>query len=201
MFDPQAAVARAVVDSVASGVIPKDKADDLCVLVGVFIHWDASDDQKIYDYNYQATKESIARALGKKPTVDEVVAARRARSTPTPSTPKNSQHPVPTPNHQSTSIGSWAWEWLGMRRPWELSSPVKKLLIQLDSSPHPSVFDGVVARDGGADDVMSYGGVTEDAVRDLVHGAIFTRGPKDLHNTAIFIGGTDMSSASACCRK
>jgi hypothetical protein len=70
---------------------------------------------------------------------------------------------------------------------------VKKLLIQLDSSLHPSVFDGVVARDGGADDVMSYGGVTEDAVRDLVHGAIFTRGPKDLHNTAVFIGGTDMA--------
>ena len=70
---------------------------------------------------------------------------------------------------------------------------MRKLLIQLDSSPHPSVFDGVVARDGGADDVMAYGGVTEDAVRDLVHGAIFTRGPKDLHNTAIFIGGTDMS--------
>src|SRR5262245_37214038 len=39
---------------------------------------------------------------------------------------------------------------------------------------------------------MSYGGVTPEAVRDLVHGAIFTRGPKDLHNTAIFIGGTDM---------
>ena len=70
---------------------------------------------------------------------------------------------------------------------------MKKLLIQLDSSPHASVFDGVVARDGGADDVMAYGGVTEDAVRDLVHGAIFTRGPKDLKNTAIFIGGTDMS--------
>jgi hypothetical protein len=70
---------------------------------------------------------------------------------------------------------------------------VKKLLIQLDSSPHPSVFDGVVARDGGADDVMAYGGVTEDQVRNLVHGAIFTRGPKDLHNTAIFIGGTDMA--------
>jgi hypothetical protein len=70
---------------------------------------------------------------------------------------------------------------------------VKKLLIQLDSSPHPSVFDGVVARDGGADDVMAYGGVTENQVRDLVHGAIFTRGPKDLHHTAIFIGGTDMA--------
>ena len=71
---------------------------------------------------------------------------------------------------------------------------MKKLLIQLDSSPHPSVFDRVVGYDGGADDVMSYGGVTPDAVRDLVHGAIFTRGPKDLHNTAIFIGGTDMAA-------
>src|SRR4029450_6298312 len=83
MFGPaQAAVARAVVDSVTSGVIPKDKADDLCVLVGVFIHWDASDDNKIYDYNYQATKESIARALGKKPTVDEVVSGSKSAKHP-----------------------------------------------------------------------------------------------------------------------
>jgi 5,6,7,8-tetrahydromethanopterin hydro-lyase len=57
MFGPaQAAVARAVVDSVASGVIDKSKANDLCVLVGVFIHWQAEDDKKIYDYNYQETK-------------------------------------------------------------------------------------------------------------------------------------------------
>jgi hypothetical protein len=56
------------------------------------------------------------------------------------------------------------------------------------------VFDRVVAYDGGADEVMSYGGVAHDAVRDLVHGAIFTRGPKDLRNTAIFIGGTDMAA-------
>jgi hypothetical protein len=70
---------------------------------------------------------------------------------------------------------------------------MRKLLLQLDSSPHPSVFDRVVACDGGADEVMSYGGVTVEAVRDLVHGCIFTRGPKDLHNTAIFIGGTDMA--------
>jgi hypothetical protein len=69
---------------------------------------------------------------------------------------------------------------------------VKKLLLQLDSSPLPSVFDRVVAFDAGADEVMSYGGVTPDNVRDLVHGAIFTRGPKHLHNTAIFIGGSDM---------
>ncbi len=71
---------------------------------------------------------------------------------------------------------------------------MKRLLIQIDSSPHPSVFDRVVAFDGGADEVMSYGGVAEGDVRDLVHGAIFTRGPKDLHNTAIFIGGTDMAA-------
>jgi methylenetetrahydrofolate/methylenetetrahydromethanopterin dehydrogenase (NADP+) len=71
---------------------------------------------------------------------------------------------------------------------------VRKLLLQLDASPHPSVFDRVVAYDGGADEVLSYGGVTEAAVRDLVHGAMFTRGPKDLHNTAIFIGGTDMAA-------
>ena len=71
---------------------------------------------------------------------------------------------------------------------------MRKLLLQLDTSPLPSVFDRVVAYDGGADEVMSYGGITEEAVRDLVHGAIFTRGPKDLRNTAIFIGGTDMAA-------
>jgi hypothetical protein len=79
-------------------------------------------------------------------------------------------------------------------RPPPLFPTVRKLLLQLDSSPHPSVFDRIVAYDGGADEVMSYGGITDDAVRDLVHGTIFTRGPKDLRNTAIFIGGTDMAA-------
>ncbi len=74
MFGPaQAAVARAVVDSVKEGIIPRDKVEDYCVLVGVFIHWDAKDDQKIYDYNYAATKQSIQRALGHKPTIDDVL--------------------------------------------------------------------------------------------------------------------------------
>ena len=83
MFGPaQAAVARAVVDSVSSGIIPKAKADDYCILVGVFIHWEAKDDQKIYDYNYQATKESIERALASKPTVDEVIAAAKTSTHP-----------------------------------------------------------------------------------------------------------------------
>jgi hypothetical protein len=69
---------------------------------------------------------------------------------------------------------------------------MRKLLLQLDSAPLPSVFDAVVAYDGGADELMSRGGVSEEAVRDLVHGTIFTRGPKDLHQTAIFIGGNSM---------
>jgi 5,6,7,8-tetrahydromethanopterin hydro-lyase len=83
MFGPaQAAVARAVVDSVESGVIPQGKADDLCVLVGVFIHWEASDDKKIYDYNYQATREAIERALGSKPSVSEVLAGAKTAKHP-----------------------------------------------------------------------------------------------------------------------
>ena len=68
-----------------------------------------------------------------------------------------------------------------------------KLLLQLDSSRLPSVFDRVVAYDGGADEVMSYGGVVEADVRDLIHGCIFTRGPKDLKNTAVFVGGADIA--------
>lgn len=71
---------------------------------------------------------------------------------------------------------------------------MRKLLLQLDTSRHASVFDRIVALDSGADEVMSYGGVTEDIVRDLVHGAIFTRHPRDLHQTAIFIGGADVAA-------
>jgi len=70
---------------------------------------------------------------------------------------------------------------------------MRKLLLQLDSSRLPSVFDRVVAYDGGADEVMGYGGVTAADVRDLIHGCIFTRGPKDLKNTAVFVGGADIA--------
>ncbi len=70
----------------------------------------------------------------------------------------------------------------------------KKILIQLDSDPQPSVFDRVVAIDAGAVEVFGYGGVRPEQVRDIVHGAIFTRGPKDLKSTAIFIGGRDVSA-------
>ena len=70
---------------------------------------------------------------------------------------------------------------------------MRKLLLQLDSSRLASVFDRVVAYDAGADDVMGYGGVTAADVRDLVYGCMFTRGPKDLKHTAVFIGGTDIA--------
>jgi methylenetetrahydrofolate/methylenetetrahydromethanopterin dehydrogenase (NADP+) len=71
---------------------------------------------------------------------------------------------------------------------------MRKLLLQLDSSRLPSVFDQVVAYDAGADAIMSYGGVTESDVRDLIHGCMFTRGPKDLRNTAVWIGGNNMTA-------
>jgi 5,6,7,8-tetrahydromethanopterin hydro-lyase len=77
MFGPaQVGVAKAVADSLAEGVIPMDKADDLFICVGVFIHWEANDDQKIQDFNYAATKEAIARALKGDPTAQSVLQAR-----------------------------------------------------------------------------------------------------------------------------
>jgi formaldehyde-activating enzyme len=77
MFGPaQYGVARAVVDSVAEGVIPVAEADDLFISVGVFIHWDANDDKKIQDYNYEATKQAIARAIKGEPSPFDVVAQR-----------------------------------------------------------------------------------------------------------------------------
>ena len=77
MFGPaQAAVARAVVDSVAEGVIPKDKAEDYVIVCGVFIHWDAADNAKIYKYNYDATKLAISRAMRGEPKMDEIIAKK-----------------------------------------------------------------------------------------------------------------------------
>jgi 5,6,7,8-tetrahydromethanopterin hydro-lyase len=74
MFGPaQRAVAMAVADCVEDGTIPADEADDVFICVGVFIHWEAEDDNKIQDYNYQATKESIKRAVAGEPTAADVV--------------------------------------------------------------------------------------------------------------------------------
>ena len=83
MFGPaQAAVAKAVADSVAVGVIPKSQAEDLVIVCGVFIHPAASDDKKIYDFNYQATKDAIASAMANKPSVDEMIKGKDAAAHP-----------------------------------------------------------------------------------------------------------------------
>jgi 5,6,7,8-tetrahydromethanopterin hydro-lyase len=76
MFGPaQAAVAKAVADSVGE-VIPKELTETLVIVCGVFIHKDAEDDKKIYDYNYEATKQAISNAMLGKPTADEMIASK-----------------------------------------------------------------------------------------------------------------------------
>jgi 5,6,7,8-tetrahydromethanopterin hydro-lyase len=77
MFGPaQAAVAKAVADQVEAGIIPKNKAEELVIVCGVFIAPAATDDKKIYDYNYEATKMAIANAMGNKPSADEMIAGK-----------------------------------------------------------------------------------------------------------------------------
>lgn len=83
MFGPaQKAVADAVAACLAEGTIPKDQAETLCIVCGVFIHWEADDDKKIYQYNYEATKLSIERAMKNEPGADEVVAKKDSSAHP-----------------------------------------------------------------------------------------------------------------------
>jgi hypothetical protein len=70
---------------------------------------------------------------------------------------------------------------------------VKKVLLQLDTDQHPSPFDAIVAEDAGVDVLLSYGGVTPEAVRDLVQSAFFTRAPGDLSSMAVWVGGSDVA--------
>jgi len=74
---------------------------------------------------------------------------------------------------------------------------MKKILVQLDSDPFASVFDAITAYDAGVDHVLHYGGVEPKDVRDLVYGAMFTRGGDDLKNSAVFIGGSDVATGEA----
>lgn len=69
----------------------------------------------------------------------------------------------------------------------------RRILIQLDTDPQASVFDAVVAIDAGAERLIQYANVKPEQVRDLVHGAMYTRGPQDLKNTAVFVGGANVT--------
>jgi 5,6,7,8-tetrahydromethanopterin hydro-lyase len=83
MFGPaQASVAKAVSDCVAEGIIPKKDVDNLVIVCGVFIHWDAKDDNKIYQYNYEATKLSIKRAMQGEPKIDEILSKKDSAKHP-----------------------------------------------------------------------------------------------------------------------
>ncbi len=78
-------------------------------------------------------------------------------------------------------------------------SEKRRILVQLDTDAQASVFDSVVALDAGAEVLLRHANVRPETVTPLVHGAIFTRGPKDLHRTAIFIGGSDVALAEKVC--
>lgn len=80
MFGPaQAAVARAVVDSVVEGVLPKDKAEEYVIVCGVFIAPSANSNAKIYKFNYEATKLALRNAMAKAPTIDEIIAKKETK--------------------------------------------------------------------------------------------------------------------------
>ena len=83
MFGPaQAAVAKAVMDSVAAGVLPEEQAEEIFIIVSVFIEWDAKNKEKVYEYNYEATKLAISRAMESKPTVEEALAKKDSAKHP-----------------------------------------------------------------------------------------------------------------------
>lgn len=83
MFGPaQRAVSMAVMDCVEDGTIPASEADNLFISVGVFIHWLAKDDGKIQDYNYEATKQAIKRAVADEPKASEVLSKKGSADHP-----------------------------------------------------------------------------------------------------------------------
>ncbi len=74
IFGPaQSAVAKAVADSVEKGVISKDMVEDLVIIVSVFVHPRGKDYQRVYRYNYAATKLAIKRAMEGFPGIDTVM--------------------------------------------------------------------------------------------------------------------------------
>ena len=69
----QKGVAMAVVDCVEAEIIPEESVENICIICNVFVHPDAKDQDKIYRYNYEATKLAIKRAFTKEPSIDEIL--------------------------------------------------------------------------------------------------------------------------------
>ena len=74
---------------------------------------------------------------------------------------------------------------------------MKRILLQLDTDRFASTFDAITAYDVGVDCVLQYGGIKPNDVPDLIHGVVFTRHEADLRNSAVFVGGSDVSRAEA----
>jgi methylenetetrahydrofolate/methylenetetrahydromethanopterin dehydrogenase (NADP+) len=74
---------------------------------------------------------------------------------------------------------------------------MKKILIQLDTDPHPSPFDAIAAYDAGVDVVLGFAEVSPDNLDGIVQGAIFPRGPDGLANTAFWVGGSKVRDGEA----
>ncbi len=74
IFGPaQAAVAKAIADSAEEGIIPREHLDDWVIICSVFIHPQAADYRRIYQYNYGATKMALQRALKNYPSFEKIV--------------------------------------------------------------------------------------------------------------------------------
>ena len=71
---------------------------------------------------------------------------------------------------------------------------MKRILLQLDTEEHPSPFDAIVAHDADVDVLLSHGNVKREDARALAQDAFFTRGPDDLKNTAIWVGGKHVAA-------
>jgi 4-hydroxy-tetrahydrodipicolinate synthase len=69
----QTAVAKAVIDSVADGTIPKEAVEDLIIIANVFVHPTAVDRQRVYINNYKAMRHAIRKAVEGRPTTNELI--------------------------------------------------------------------------------------------------------------------------------
>jgi 5,6,7,8-tetrahydromethanopterin hydro-lyase len=117
MFGPaQRAVAMAVADCVEDGTIPMEQADDLFISVGVFIHWEAQDDTKIQDYNYEATKLALKRAVGQEPKVSDMLRDKATATHPF-AAQKKAPQAAPAEERMPRNWLDWALSFFGGKKP------------------------------------------------------------------------------------